>query len=541
MALLSMERLSFTYPQCTTPAVAELTTSIGQGEFLAVCGATGSGKSTFLRLLKPELTPQGTSSGSITFGGQPLSALSPRETAAKIGFVMQRPEQQIVTDRVWHELAFGLENLGTPQSVMARRIAEMACYFGIEDWYERETAVLSGGQKQLLNLAAVMVMQPEILLLDEPTAQLDPIAAAEFLTILKKLCTDFGLTIVIVEHRLEELVPLCDRLLILEKGRITHDGSPCAVLPVLPDDHPLLPAMPAPARLHRLLQGTGACPLTIREGRAFLQQFDHTPPSALPQALPQRAAALELQGVTFRYDRRSPDVLQDLDLTVQEGEIFCLLGGNGSGKSTALRVAAGVCKPQSGRIRIFGKPLQSYKNQSLYQHCLALLPQDVQTSFLCHTVREELADAGDIPPLPFDLTPLHDKHPYDLSGGEQQLLALAKVLALRPKLLLLDEPTKGLDAAAKQRFIGILRTLQQEGRTIVVVTHDVELAAACADRCALFFRGNVVSVDVPTVFFSENHFYTTAASRMTRGILEHAVTVEDIACRCTPRGGRTDA
>ena len=541
MEILAVENLSFRYPQCEEYALSELSFSVKQGEFVVLCGATGCGKSTLLRMLKPALMPLGEMRGEVSFGGELLSALSERDAAAKIGYVMQRPEQQIVTDKVWHELAFGLENLGLPQDVIARRTAEMASYFGIERWFDKDVSTLSGGQKQLLNLAAVMVMQPEILILDEPTAQLDPIAASEFLTTLKKLNEDFSLTILIAEHRLEELVPLCDRLMVLEHGKALYFDDPRTVIPALQVKPEILCGMPAAARLCTALENSAAIPLTVREGRAFLETHyrneirslgNHdTPNNGEP--------ALEFRQVCFRYERELPDVLQCLDLTVQRQEIFCMLGGNGSGKTTALHAAAGLLHLRSGSIRIFGKRLKDYKNQSLYRSCLALLPQDVQTVFLKNTVREELAECGEITDtLPFDIRSLYDKHPYDLSGGEQQLAALAKVLAQKPQLLLLDEPTKGLDAHAKSQFIGILRQLREQGMTIVIVTHDVELAALCADRCALFFRGNVVSVDAPQKFFAENSFYTTAISRMTRGFFDDAVTVEDAAALCLQNGRR---
>lgn len=543
MEILRVENLSFTYPLCSKPVLSEISFGIGHGEFIAVCGATGSGKSTLLRMLKRELMPQGELVGTVFLQGTPTAELSARDAASKIGFVMQKPEQQLVTDKVWHELAFGLENLGVPQAVIARRTAEMASYFGIEDWYERDVSTLSGGQKQLLNLAAVMVMQPDVLILDEPTAQLDPIAAADFIATLRKLCNDFALTILIAEHRLEEIIPLCDRLMVLENGEMLHFDAPRTVIEKLRDTPCILSAMPSAARLYSQLSVKQECPLTVREGRQMIEAYFGNRISSLP--LPQythpKNAALKFQNVYFRYERNLPDILQDLQLTVYQGEIFCILGGNGSGKTTALSAAAGLLKPYSGSIEVFGKKIKAYKNQSLYQNCLAVLPQDVQTVFLQNTVREELQDAGcDMEALPFSLSHLLDKHPYDLSGGEQQLTALAKVLAQNPKLLLLDEPTKGLDAFAKQRFLHILKQLQRDGMTIVIVTHDVDLAALCADRCAMFFRGSIVSVDVPRVFFAENSFYTTAICRMTRGYYTGAVTVEDAAQLCLANAAKED-
>ncbi len=534
MEILKIENLTFAYPLCTAPAVSDVTLGINAGEFAVVCGATGSGKSTLLRLLKREIAPHGELDGHVLYKGIPITELDGKTAAQNIGFVAQSPEQQIVTDKVWHELAFGLENMGVEQNVIARRVAEMASYFGIEQWYDKSVSELSGGQKQLLNLASVMVMNPDVLILDEPTSQLDPIAALDFITTLKKLNADFSLTVIIVEHRLEELIPICDRLIVLEDGRLIADGEPRTVVENLKDNL-IISAMPSSVRLYHSLNAGGTCPLTVKEGRAYIENHYENKIQALkyPEYTHSNNKALEFNEVYFRYERETTDVLCGADFTVYENEIFCILGGNGSGKTTSLNAAAGLLKSYSGHIKVFGKKLKEYKNGNLYRECLSLLPQDVQAVFMGNTVREELSDIGEKNlDLPYDLTHLFDKHPYDLSGGEQQLIALAKVLATKPRLLLLDEPTKGLDANKKADIVGILKTLKKSGVTVVIVTHDVEFAAACADRCALFFRGRIVSLGTPAEFFSENRFYTTAASRMSRGYFDNTVTVDGIAELC---------
>ncbi len=539
MEILAVRDLTFTYPKCSLPAVKNVSFSLERGEFAVLCGATGSGKSTLLRMLKRELTPVGKRSGDVFFCDTPLAELDDIKSASEIGFVMQNPEQQTVTDKVWHELAFGLENLGTPPDEIARRVAETASYFGIGEWYGRDVAELSGGQKQLLNLAAVLVMQPQLLILDEPTAQLDPIAAADFIATLKRLCQDFSVTIIIAEHRLEDVVPICDRLLVMENGAIIAAAPPAGVIADLKERRDILCGMPAAARLYAELNESGLCPLTVRDGRAFIEKNFGNTVCRLPQATYSHSekTALEFKDVYFRYERNGRDILDGLSLKVYSGELFCILGGNGSGKTTALSAAAGLLKAYSGSIKVFGKKLKEYKNRSLYRECLAMLPQDVQTVFLKSTVRAELDECGaDITALPYDISQLLDKHPYDLSGGEQQLVALAKVLASKPGLLLLDEPTKGLDAAAKLNIIKILRTLSEKGITVVTVTHDVEFAAAFADRCAMFFGGRIVGTGTPNEFFPGNSFYTTAVSRMTRGYYENAVTLEDAVGLCSLNG-----
>ena len=534
MEILKIENLTFTYPNTARRVLDGISFSIDEGDFCVLAGGTGGGKSTLLRLCKPTLSPHGTRTGEIFYKGTPLGDLPPREAAARIGFVCQMPEQQIVCDKVWHELAFGLENLGLPQSEIARRTAEMASYFGIEPWFDLPVSALSGGQKQLLNLASVMVMRPDLLILDEPTSQLDPIAAAEFLHTLKKLNRDFSLTVLIAEHRLEELVPMCDKLIVLHEGKLLGADTPRALVPAIAQHPALLASMPTALRVGCAL-GNAAYPLSVKEGRGMIAPYAQGKARVLPESIPEkgRKIALELKNVCFRYDRTEKDVLQSLSLTLYAGETLCVLGGNGSGKSTMLGVAAGLRKPYAGKVTVLGKHMRNYRGGELYRECLSLLPQDVQTAFLCNTVREELADAKISPDaLPFDLSHLLDTHPYDLSGGEQQLLALAKALATKPGILLMDEPTKGLDAEKKAMLLGVLATLKAQGVSILIVTHDVEFAALCADRCVLFFRGAAVSDGLPRAFFAENNFYTTAARRMTRGYFDNAVTVRDVVALC---------
>ncbi len=540
MEILAVRDLSFTYPLCAEPTLHHLDFTVEAGDYIVICGPTGSGKSTLLRMLKRELTPIGEQTGGVYYMGKPLSELDDMTSAAQIGFVMQRPEQQLVTDKVWHELAFGLENMNLPQAAIRRRVSEMAAYFDMEDWFDKRVDELSGGQKQLLNLAGVMVMQPQVLILDEPTAQLDPIASADFLETVGRLNRETGVTIILVEHQLESVVPRCDKLMVMEKGSIRYYDEPRKVCRQLRDFPPMLEAMPAAVRLYNSFSPMDECPLDVRQGRRWVEEHFDNRVRALPDSPRPHSdkIALELKDLWFRYSREGRDILRGTDITVYEGEIFCILGGNGSGKSTTISNAAGLLKPYSGTIKIFGKKIQDYKNQSLYRDCLSLLPQDVQTVFLCNTVREELKDAGAaVEELPYDISYLLDKHPYDLSGGEQQMVALAKVLATSPRLLLLDEPTKGLDAYARRGITNILRRLQAQGMTIVAVTHDVEFAAGLADRCALFFRGEVVSEDAPRAFFAENNYYTTAVNRMLRGHFDNAVTLDDAVALCRMNGG----
>ena len=556
MEILRIEDLSFRYAKAEQNAVEHVSLSVNSGEFTVVCGESGCGKTTLLKLLKRELTPAGDMTGEIFYKRVPLRELDNKTSACEIGYVLQNPDNQIVTDKVWHELAFGLENMGVPTDVIRRRVGEMASYFGIEDWFRRKTDELSGGQKQLLNLAAVMVMQPEILILDEPTSQLDPIAAADFIATLQKLNRELGLTVILVEHRLEEVFPIADKVLVMENGGVLLYDAPGnigASLAGIRRDHPMMFGLPSAVRIYNALNIKDDCPLTVREGRGFLQKYfadtDYQP--EYPVYCPNDDIVIELKNVWFRYERDLPDILRATSLRVHRGEIYCILGGNGTGKTTMLNVISGLNKAYRGKVLIDGKPIKEYKGNSLYRKKLAYLPQNPQTVFIKDTVREdftEILEALDIPKNErtqktdavaekIGISHILNKHPFDLSGGEQQKCAIAKMLLLEPEILLLDEPTKGLDAYSKRTLKEILASLKNDGLTVLTVTHDVEFAAENADRCALFFDGEILSADVPEKFFSENNFYTTAANRMARNIWKNAVTCGQVIA-CAKESGR---
>jgi len=473
-----------------------------------------------------------------------LEEMSQRDQAAKIGYVMQNPDEQIVTDKVWHELAFGLESLGCDQVTMRARVAEMACYFGIQDWFHRDVAELSGGQKQLLNLASIMAMQPEVLILDEPTSQLDPIAASDFLNTVRKINTELGTTVIVTEHRLEDIFPYADRVIVMENGGVLADGTPRDVSRLLWEQkNEMFTAMPTPVQVFYGTEGTGKCPLTVREGRNWLSAvFPDKPHYSGIQAeeLPEEveSPAVSLKELWFRYEKNSPDILRGVSAEIPKGSIAAIVGGNGSGKSTTLKSICGICRPYRGKVKIFGKPIEKYKSGALFDACLAMLPQDPKSLFVKKTVLEELEEMTDskerieeITQL-CQITELLKSHPFDLSGGEQQRTALAKVLLTDPKILLLDEPTKGMDSFFKQTFAGILHRLKEKGITVLMVSHDVEFCARYADSVSMFFDGQILTTDTPRRFFGNNSFYTTAANRMSRHVFSMAVSVEDIVKLC---------
>ena len=545
MAHFEIKDLTFSYAAAKGKhSLENVSLTIEQGEFLVLCGKSGSGKSTLLRQLKTVLTPNGKRTGEILFRGVPLKQVSDREQSEKIGFVMQNPDDQIVTDKVWHELAFGLESLGCDQKTMRGRVAEMACYFGIQDWFHRDVATLSGGQKQLLNLASIMAMQPEVLILDEPTSQLDPIAASDFLNTVRKINTELGTTVIITEHRLEDIFPYADRAVVMEKGRVIADDTPGKVGQLLFEQaNPMFAAMPTPVRVYYGAGGTGESPLTVRQGRSWLsRRFPNRPEkdaiAAPPLPEEVKDPALVLKELWFRYEKDSPDILRGVSAEIPSGSLYAILGGTGVGKSTTLKAISGICRPYRGKVTLFGKPLDKYKSSELFHGCLAMLPQDPKSLFVKKTVREDLSemtrDKSSIEHIAAlcQITELLDSHPYDLSGGEQQRAALAKVLLTEPKMLLLDEPTKGIDSFFKETFAGILSDLKKQGITIVMVSHDVEFCARYADVVSMFFDGQVLTTDTPRRFFGSNSFYTTAAHRMSRHIFHMAVTVDDVLTLC---------
>ncbi len=547
MALFEIRNLTFTYPGQEKPALTDLSFSLEQGEFLVVCGKSGCGKSTLLRHFKTAMSPYGERKGQILLEGRELDTVSVREQGARIGYVLQSPDNQLVTDKVWHELAFGLENLGYETGTIRLRVAEMASFFGIQTWFEKNVEELSGGQKQLLNLAAVMAMQPDLLVLDEPTSQLDPLAAGDFLATLRKINAELGTTILIIEHRLEEVLAYADRVMVMENGRILAlDES--AKLPARIRDNDMFRAMPVPMRIFEALSGEGFSPVTVREGREWLEGWMKNREAAGSVAEETRKdggyreavseVVIEARDVWFRYEKKLPDVVRDLNLTVRKGELYCLLGGNGTGKSTTLSLLGRIRKPYRGKLYLKGKELGKYRESELYGAVLGILPQNPQCLFVKDTVEKDLREMSKDEERLRDVIEkteighLLNSHPYDLSGGEQQRAALAKVLLLNPEIILLDEPTKGLDGFYKQKLAEILKGLTKEGRTILMVSHDIEFCAEYGDTCALFFHGGVVTSAPARQFFVGNSFYTTAANRMARKWYPDAVTEKDVIERC---------
>ena len=528
MAIFEIKNLTFTYPMMSAPALENINLTIQPGDFVLITGPSGSGKSTLLSHLKPAVTPHGRRQGQIFFDGQELETLPYTRQSRQIGYVFQDPSRQIVSDKVWREMAFGPENLGMDRDKMARLIAESANFFGIEDWFERDISTLSGGQKQLLNLAAVMVCQPQVLVLDEPTSQLDPIAASEFLNALSRLNSETGTTVIMTEQRTEQVFALADRVIFMQDGKIAAQCTPGETgrEKIIPTEF-----LPTPTAVFRMLEQSGRAPVTVKQGRNWLKDFadkNSFSSTCLPekQHFTNQTAAIEAKNLFFRYGKNGKDILSDCSISIPKGCILSVIGGNGSGKSTLLKVLAGASKAYYGKIKLDDK-----------SRC-ALLPQEASLLFSFDSVMQELQDMTD-DETAIDqavrlcrIDRLTDRNPYDLSAGQRQRTALAKVMLCGADILLLDEVTAGMDGIFKKELGGILRRLTAMGKTIVLVSHDIEFCAEHSDLVAMMFNGQLTKGYSPREFFSANNFYTTAAARMTRGILHGVVSVKDVTDLC---------
>lgn len=548
MAHIAVKDLSFTYPNSTKKALDNINMEIEPGQFILVCGASGCSKTTLLRHFKSVLTPHGKREGRIIFNDKELSEIPEKEQAEKIGFVFQSPEDQIVTDKVWHELAFSLESLNKPSDVIALRSAETAGYFDLGDKYRSDVNTLSGGQKQLLNLASVMTVTPEVLILDEPTSQLDPIASDNFLSQIKKLNDDLGVTIIISEHNLERVFSMADKVAVMKDGKLVSFDTPENTAKSFGDKtSDFFLSLPSSAQIAVMASFDGKTPLTVKEGRQALiangitdKKTDLISSNEIENKENKKEHVLEIDDVFFRYNRYSPDVLRNLSLDVNRGEILCVTGGNGEGKSTLFSILSGMTAPYSGKIKA-GK--KSMKPSDL-RNKTSLLPQDVSVLFVKDSVIDELKEVkkknGETPSDEeinktaelFEIDNLLKSHPFDLSGGEQEKLAIAKILLTEAEIYLFDEPTNGMDPTFKIKFGEIIRELKKSGKTFIIVSHDIEFSATFADRCVMIFDGRVVSDSKPREFFSGNSFYTTTANRIVRSVFPDCILTKEAWKKC---------
>lgn len=539
VAHTQLQEVTFTYSNEKDPALSAVSLSIDEGQFVVLAGRSGSGKTTLLHHLKKELQPIGTRTGEVLYNGKPLLTLPSASSAQEIGIVFQNPENQIVMDTVVQELAFSLENLGYESAVIQKRIAELISFLGFQDILHSSVHTLSGGQKQIVNLAAVLILQPKLLLLDEPTAQLDPIAAKDFLTLLKRIHEELGITIVMSEHRLDEVLSLADRLVFMDDSHILYDGHPSEVVKQLWNHNDFRCYIPQIPRLF-LEWGAKFPPFTVRDGKKILPEFHNDTCAQIDKS--KDHVLLEAKHVTFQYEKNSAMVLQNVSFQVHTGDWVGLVGKNGTGKSTFLQVLAGLVAVRRGKVLWNGTSIQKLDVTRRYEE-IGYVSQHPYYHFTFDTVWEELLnrardrkyerpeDVVEDMLQQFSIASTKNRHPHDCSGGEQQLVAICLALLAKPSILVLDEPTKGLDPEKKEELGNILTNLRKNGTTIVMATHDLAFAAKYVTRCVMLFDGQLIMEETPQRFFSENFFYTTSINRLVRKQMPYALTWEDvIAC-----------
>lgn len=598
--IIQIRDLTFAYAAGDEPVLSDINIDIGSGEFVIIMGSSGSGKTTLLKMLKRNMIPAGRYSGRVYIYGKEADKLTDRENAAGIGYVSQDPDNQIVTDKVWHELAFGLENLGMDNVTIRKKVAEMSEYFGITGWYDREVSKLSGGQKQILNLASVMVMQPGILLLDEPTANLDPLAAIRFLDVVKRINQELGVTVVMVEHNLEHIYADADRIIAIDKGRVAANSSPKkAAADIITAGSFLIEGLPVASRLYagyNKKNGNSVVsynnvnidsnnkdnhilsdeiPLTVKEGRrwyvnykkvygkditkgkdkinnfagksiindkvikkdvlednitgnknkkriGFIKKNNLENKSSRKNTDNIENTVCQLKNVSYSYNKKLPYIIDGVDVSFKEGQITAILGGNGAGKSTMLKLIAGIIEPVRGKI--------------ISNKRIIMLPQDPKAVFTEVSIEEELAEVlmdkgnGIYNNMPmedkreiveqiieeFGLNDIRKNNPYDISGGQQEKLAIAKVLLLKPEVLLLDEPTNGLDPYFKKTLGKLLKKINAGGVTIIIVSHDLEFVDSFCDDVIMLFDRKVAAKDSTHKFLRDNMFYTTNYYRIIK-------------------------
>ena len=605
MALIEFNDFSFSYlnsdgTESQRKSLDSIDLEINYGDFVLLCGPSGCGKTTLLTNLKKELMPAGRRSGEIRFNGVRIQDLDDISSACDIGYLFQNPDSQIVTDTVIQEIAFPLENIGLPTEEIRNRISEIVAFFGINDILHKNVNELSGGQKQLVNLCSLLVLRPEVLLLDEPMSQLDPIASYEFLSIVRRLNEEFSITVIMSEHKADSIFPFIDKAVFLKEGKIEFVDNAHNICSEVIDDEIFENYLPAVTKIYNSLSVKYPSliklntPLSIREGRRCLNEihddlikisegsenFDNLGFSNLHHTSKKyqsmeksgildkislnknRNALIQMKGIYFAYEKEKL-ILKNVDFDLNRGEFVSLIGGNGVGKSTFLQLLVGILKPIKGKVKyrkgiklayVHQNPMIHFSKDNVREEFLESIlesnlfnksnvdfkKEDYES--LLKLNNEEFIDSELLNGLKFDsiefkfkeiieffdICDLIDKHPYDCSGGEQQKIVIVKALLQNADVLVLDEPTKGLDPISSKALADILNSLIDNGLTIIMTSHDLDFVANNCKRCLMLFDKDIQIDDDPKVIFAENNFYTTFTNRMVKEYIPEVVTFDDV-------------
>ena len=609
MALIEFNDFSFAYlnsdgTESESKSLDNINLEIDYGDFVLLCGPSGCGKTTLLTNLKKELMPAGRRNGEIKFKGVKISELDDISSACDIGYLFQNPDSQIVTDTVIQEIAFPLENIGLPTEEIRNRISEIVAFFGINDILHKNVNELSGGQKQLVNLCSLLVLRPEVLLLDEPMSQLDPIASYEFLSIVRRLNEEFSITVIMSEHKADSIFPFIDKAVFLKDGKIEFVDNAHNICKEVIDDEIFENYLPVVTKIYNSLSLKYSSlsklntPLSIREGRRCLntihddlikisddsensnnlgsgnlhhtnKKYHSQEKSGILDKLSfnkNKDALIQMRGIYFAYEKGNL-ILKNIDFDLDKGEFVSLIGGNGVGKSTFLQILVGILKPIKGKVKykkginlayVHQNPMIHFSKDNVKEEFLESIIEsgllinnsdDKGIGFnketydgLLKLTNEEFIESDILNALEFDsiefkfkdlieffdICDLIDKHPYDCSGGEQQKIVIVKALLQNADVLILDEPTKGLDPMSSKALADILNSLRDNGLTILMTSHDLDFVANNCKRCLMLFDKDIQIDDNPKVIFAENNFYTTFTNRMVKEYIPEIVTFEDV-------------
>ena len=608
MALIEFNNFSFAYmnsdgSESEVKSLDSINLEIDYGDFVLLCGPSGCGKTTLLTNLKKELMPAGRRSGEIKFNGTRIIDMDEISSACDIGYLFQNPDSQIVTDTVIQEIAFPLENIGLPTEEIRNRISEIVAFFGINDILHKNVNELSGGQKQLVNLCSLLVLRPQVLLLDEPMSQLDPIASYEFLSIVRRLNEEFSITVIMSEHKADSIFPFIDKAVFLKEGKIEFVDNAHNICSEVIDDEIFENYLPAVTKIYNSLSVRYPSlikldtPLSIREGRRCLntihddlikisdsdansdnldsvslhhinKKYHSQEKSGILDRISlggNKNALISMNGIYFAYERENL-ILKNVDFELEKGDFVSLIGGNGVGKSTFLQLLVGILKPIKGKVKykkgiklayVHQNPMIHFSKDNVKEEFLesileSNLLNNSDVSFnkesyekLLKMSNEEFIESDVLNGLEFDsiefkfkelieffdICDLIDKHPYDCSGGEQQKIVIVKALLQNADVLVLDEPTKGLDPISSKNLANILNSLRDNGITILMTSHDLDFVANNCKRCLMLFDKDIQIDDDPKVIFAENNFYTTFVNRMVKDYVPEIVTLDDLKSR----------